>query len=174
MSKTTITVNNRPFTIACDDGQESRVQQLGAYVDERFKELQQAGAAPNETYGLVLTALVIADDMFESRDAAQKAAMQAQNAQAAPAGPTQEQIDAHIAQVTQEMAQGYERRIAEMSAEIDRLRRESARNSSNVTDINRAREEAEAKMQAREAEIAKAVDNLTDRLETVVKKLKRA
>ncbi len=176
MSKTTITVNNRNFTIACDDGQEARVQQLGRYIDERFRELNAAGAAPNEAYGLVLTALVISDDMFDARDASEKAAIELtqvqQQAQVAQQqqGPTQEQVEAHINQ----LAQGYENRIAQLQAEVDRLRRESARNSSNVTDMTRAREEADAIVKAREEEIAKAVDNLTDKLETVVKKLKRA
>lgn len=158
MSKVNIVVNNRTFTIACDDGQESRVQQLGRYVDERFKELNSAGAAPNETYTLVLTSLVIADDMFEAKDAAEKAHMHAAQAQQ-QSGPSEAQIRGQ-----------YENHIAQLKAEIDRLRREASQKSSSVTDINEIREQAAA----REAQIAQAVDNLTDKLENVVKKLKRA
>jgi cell division protein ZapA len=158
MSKVNIVVNNRTFTIACDDGQEARVQQLGRYVDERFKELNQAGAAPNEAYMLVLTSLVIADDMFEARDAAEKANMAAANA-----GPSRSEME--------NMARAhYEPQIASLRAEIDRLRREAAQSVNNVSDFNRAREEAEK----RDAEIAKVVDQLSDKLEGVVKKLKRA
>lgn len=154
MSKVNIIVNNRTFTIACDDGQEARVQQLGRYVDERFKELNSAGAAPNETYTLVLTSLVIADDMFEAKDTAEKAHMQS-----AQAGPSEAQIRAQ-----------YEGHINQLKAEIDRLKREANAGSNNIADLNAAREQA----QAREAQIAEAVDNLTDKLENVVKKLKRA
>lgn len=158
MSKVNITVNNRQFTIACDDGQEARVSQLGRYVDERFKELNQAGAAPNEAYMLVLTSLVIADDMFEARDAAEKANMAAANA-----GPSRQDMEAQA-------RNHYEPQIAQLRAEIDRLRREAASSVNNVTDFNRARAEADA----RDAEIAKVVDSLSDKLEGVVKKLKRA
>lgn len=157
MSKVNIVVNNRTFTIACDDGQESRVQQLGRYVDERFRELNSAGAAPNETYTLVLTSLVIADDMFEAKDAAEKANMAAQQA-----GPSPEQFNQMRAQ--------YEGQINQLRAEIDRLRREASAKSDNVTDLNAVREQAAA----REAQIAAGIDQLTDKLENVVKKLKRA
>lgn len=158
MSKVNINVNNRTFTIACDDGQEARVQQLGKYVDERFRELNQAGAAPNESYMLVLTSLVIADDMFEARDAAEKANMAIANA-----GPSRQEMEMQV-------RGPYENRIAQLQAEIDRLRREAAQSQHNVADFNRARQEADA----RDAEIAKVVDQLSDRLEGVVKKLKRA
>lgn len=158
MSKVNIVVNNRQFTIACDDGQESRVQQLGRYVDERFRELNQAGAAPNESYMLVLTALVIADDMFEARDAAEKSRMAA-----AQTGPSRGEIEAQV-------ASQFQGRLAAMQTELDRAKREAAAQSNNVADFAQAREQSEAK----EAEIARVVDSLSDRLESVVKKLKRA
>lgn len=179
MSKTNIVVNNRSFTIACDDGQEARVQQLGRYVDERFKELNQAGAAPNESYMLVLTALVIADDMFEAKDAAEKA-----NIAAAQAGPSRAEVEAQF-------KGPYEQHIAHLEAELARVKREAASAQqaaqqaeqaaqqaeqaataaqNNVTDFAEAR----AAVEAKEAEIARAVDAISEKLENVVKKLKRA
>jgi cell division protein ZapA len=172
MSKVNITVNNKPFTIACDDGQESRVEQLGAYVDARFKELNSAGAAPNESYTLVLTALVIADDMFEAKDQAEKARMEASRAVSqAPQGPSPAEIEAKI---RAELSAAYDNHINGLNAEISRLRDAARKAQSNVTDITQARAEAEAAMKAKEAEIALAVDALSDKLENVVKKLKRA
>lgn len=169
MSKVTINVNNKSFTIACDDGQEARVQQLGRYVDERFRELNSAGAAPNESYMLVLTALVIADDMFEAKDAAEKATIAAGNA-----GPSRPEIQAQFEREYNQMRGQYEARIAQLQADLDRARHDARESAGNVTDLNRIRAEADAQLKAREAEIAKAVDSLTDKLEGVVKKLKRA
>ncbi|NBX67293.1 MAG: cell division protein ZapA [Proteobacteria bacterium] len=169
MSKVNINVNNKSFTIACDDGQEPRVQQLGKYVDERFRELNQAGAAPNESYTLVLTALVIADDMFEAKDQAEKARMQA--AASTPRGPSPAEIEAKI---RNELSAAYDNHIAGLNAEISRLRQASQSQGSNVADLTKARAEAEAAMKAKEAEIAAAVDAMTEKLENVVKKLKRA
>ena len=169
MAKTNITVNNKSFTIACDDGQESRVQQLGRYVDERFAELNQAGAAPNESYTLVLTSLVIADDMFEAKDQAEKARMDA--SRAVPQGPSPAEIEARI---RSELSAAYDNHIQGLNNEIARLKQAAQSAQSNVTDIAKARAEADAAIKAREAEIAKAVDAMTEKLETVVKKLKRA
>jgi cell division protein ZapA len=169
MTKVNINVNNKPFTIACDDGQEARVQQLGKYVDERFKELNQAGAAPNESYTLVLTALVIADDMFEAKDQAEKARMQA--ARVAPQGPSAAEIEAKI---RAELSAAYDNHIAGLNNEIARLKQSAQSAQSNVTEIAKVRAEAEAALKAKEAEIAAAVDAMSDKLENVVKKLKRA
>lgn len=169
MSKVSINVNNKSFTIACDDGQESRVQQLGKYVDERFRELNQAGAAPNESYTLVLTSLVIADDMFEAKDQAEKARLQA--AASAQRGASPAEIEA---KVRAELSAAYDNHIAGLNAEIARLRQSAQQQTSNVTDIAKARAEAEAALKAKEAEIAAAVDAMTEKLENVVKKLKRA
>lgn len=165
MSKVSITVNNKPFTIACDEGQEERVRQLGRYVDERFRELNSAGAAPNESYTLVLTALVIADDMFEAKDQAEKARVEA--SQSAPQGPSPAEIEARV---RAELSAAYDNHIAGLNAEIARLRQASQSAQGSVTDIAKIRAEAEA----REAEIARAVDALSGKLENVVKKLKRA
>ncbi|MBU6235160.1 MAG: cell division protein ZapA [Alphaproteobacteria bacterium] len=169
MSKVNINVNNKPFTIACDDGQESRVQQLGKYVDERFRELNQAGAAPNESYTLVLTALVIADDMFDAKDQAEKARLQANSS--ANRGPSPAEIEAKI---RAELSAAYDNHIAGLNAEIARLRQAAQSAGNNVTDLAKARAEAEAALKAREAEIAKVVDAMTERVEAAVKKLKRA
>ena len=59
---------SKKSSIAGDDGQESRVADLGRYVDERLREIARAGAATNESHLLVLTALVLADEVYDIRD----------------------------------------------------------------------------------------------------------
>lgn len=68
MSEITLTINGRSFGISCDNGQEQRVLDLGHYVDSRLKEISKAGAASNESHLLVLTALMLADEVFDLRD----------------------------------------------------------------------------------------------------------
>lgn len=65
MAEVNVTINGRTYGIACDDGQEQRVLDLGKYVDERLKEIAKAGAASNESHLLVLTSLVLADEIFD-------------------------------------------------------------------------------------------------------------
>lgn len=177
MAKVGIHVNNKLFTIACDDGQESRVKQLGQYIDERFRELGAAGAAPNESYMLVLTSLVIADEMFEARDAAEKANIAASNA-----GVSQTQFESEKTAIRNEYAahiQNLEAQIAAARTQIEQLSADNANlrkqaDSAPVIDIDAARSAWLEEARAKEQDIAKVVDALSRQLETVVKGLKRA
>lgn len=186
MAKVGIHINNKLFTIACDDGQEARVKQLGQYIDERFRELGQAGAAPNESYMLVLTSLVIADDMFEARDQAQKANLAAANA---VQGVPPEQVEAEKSALRAEYGAHIQNLEAQLSAtrtqfeqmqaqakawevELEAARSQAA--NAPVADLDQARAEWLEEARAKEQDIAKVVDALSRQLETVVKGLKRA
>ncbi len=68
MAEITLTINGRDYGIACDDGQEQRVIDLGHYVDARLRDVSGVGAATNESHLLVLTAIMLADEVFDLRD----------------------------------------------------------------------------------------------------------
>ncbi len=68
MSEVTLKINSRGYSLACDDGQEQRLVDLGHYVDGHLQNIAQAGAATNEAHLLVLTSLVLADEIYELRD----------------------------------------------------------------------------------------------------------
>lgn len=68
MAEVKLNIHGRPYGIACDDGQESRVLEVGEYVDRRAHDIASAGAASNETHLLVLTSLVLADEIKELKD----------------------------------------------------------------------------------------------------------
>lgn len=65
MAEISITINGRNYGIACDDGQERRVQELARFVDGRLKEISRAGAATNESHLLVLTSIILADEIAD-------------------------------------------------------------------------------------------------------------
>lgn len=67
MAEISITINGRNYGIACDDGQEKRVQELARYVDFRLKEIARAGAASNESHLLVLTSIILADEIADMK-----------------------------------------------------------------------------------------------------------
>ena len=68
MAEINITINGRTFGISCEDGQEQRVVDLGRYVDGRLKEIARAGAAASESHLLVLTTLMLSDEIFDLRN----------------------------------------------------------------------------------------------------------
>lgn len=78
MSDVSISINGRIYEIGCDAGQEDRIADLAAYIDERVQKISRGGGAYNDAHLLVLTALVLADELFDVRELAG-------SAQAAPA-----------------------------------------------------------------------------------------
>ena len=68
MAEVTLTVNNRSFDLACADGDEERLQNLAAYVDERLRAIADSGVVRRESDMMALTAIVLADELFEAKD----------------------------------------------------------------------------------------------------------
>jgi cell division protein ZapA len=67
MAEVNLTIDGRVYGIACDDGQERRVQQLGGYIDQRLREISHGSGANNKSQLMVLTALLLADEVFDLR-----------------------------------------------------------------------------------------------------------
>lgn len=86
MAEVSITLNGRIYEIACDQGQEGRIVDLAAYIDQRLQQIARAGGAYNDAHLLVLTALVLADELYEAREATAGAPRRAAAAAAAGAG----------------------------------------------------------------------------------------
>ncbi len=64
MPKVNISLNGRSYAISCDEGQEARVLELGGIIDKKMREIAKSGAARSESYLLVLTALVLTDELL--------------------------------------------------------------------------------------------------------------
>jgi cell division protein ZapA len=74
MGQVTVTVNDRTYTVGCDDGQEEHLGHLAEFVDKKVREAGSVGPAA-ESRLLLMAALMIADelsDMFEKNDSLQK------------------------------------------------------------------------------------------------------
>lgn len=68
MSEVTLKINNRGYGMSCDAGQEPRLEALAEFVDSRLQGIKDSGAAAAENHLLVLTSLVMADELFELRE----------------------------------------------------------------------------------------------------------
>ena len=65
MSKVSLTIHGRAYDLACDDGQEDQLRELAAYVDRRMKELQSTVGDIGEMRLMVMTSLLIADELSD-------------------------------------------------------------------------------------------------------------
>jgi cell division protein ZapA len=72
MSDVNVLIHGRSYGVSCDDGQEKRVRELGQYIDKRVTEIASSGVVIAEAHLLVLACLVMADELFEVREAGQQ------------------------------------------------------------------------------------------------------
>lgn len=90
MADVSITINGRIYEIGCDQGQEGRIVDLAAYIDQRLQQIARSGAAYNDAHLMVLTSLVLADELFEARENRPTAAPAPAPARAAAPAPAAE------------------------------------------------------------------------------------
>jgi cell division protein ZapA len=73
MGQVAVTINGRTYTLKCADGEESRVTGLATYVKGRIDALAEEFRSEHGPIAddrvLLLTAILIADELWESRDA---------------------------------------------------------------------------------------------------------
>jgi cell division protein ZapA len=69
MAQVTITINGRNYPIACNAGEEGRIGELARYVDGKVKGFAKEFGAVGEARLLLLTALILADELAEAREA---------------------------------------------------------------------------------------------------------
>lgn len=65
MAQVALDIHGRRYEVACDDGQEERVRRLGAYIDQRARDLVSNAGSVGESRLLLMTALLISDELFE-------------------------------------------------------------------------------------------------------------
>lgn len=93
MAQVEVSINGRNYQIACDDGQEEHLAQLGDYIDKRVKELVAAVGQVGDSRLLVMVSLLIADELAETYADLKKATAAADGAVSA------EQIEEKLAGV---------------------------------------------------------------------------
>ena len=65
MARVDIEVNGRSYQLNCEDGQEQRLRDLAGILDGRLKEVTGGGRSGSDAQMLVLTALVLVDELQE-------------------------------------------------------------------------------------------------------------
>lgn len=111
MSEVTITVNRRPYRLACEDGQEEHLKGLAARIDSRVNDLVGKFGQIGDQQLLVMVGLLLADEAAELRRRLdQQEQMSADHASAFEAA------DAAAAGVLDEMAE----RIEALAASVER------------------------------------------------------
>lgn len=163
MAEVNLMIHGRTYGVGCDDGQEKRVRELGQYIDKRIKEIASTGGAATEAHLLVLTALVLADEIFETREGAQ-----GNRSQTAQLMGEIESLEAHVA--AQDQA------IGTLQKQLDDQKKSAATAIANARAAaeQTANSNTDALDPETEAKIATAIETLAGRLDSIAKRLQAA
>ena len=63
-----VIVNNRPYAIACEEGEEEHLKSLAAHVDSKVRELIEGVGQVGDQRLMLMAAVLIAEELFEARE----------------------------------------------------------------------------------------------------------
>jgi cell division protein ZapA len=66
MAQVTVRINGYAYTLGCKDGEEQHLEQMAEHVDRRIEGIKAAAGQGGEARMLVMAALLMADDLFET------------------------------------------------------------------------------------------------------------
>jgi cell division protein ZapA len=85
MAQVSVTIDGRKYRLACNEGEEERLESLAGVIDDKIGELRASFGEIGDQRLVVMAALTIADDLAEARDeaVAERKRTEAAQAQAA-------------------------------------------------------------------------------------------
>ena len=168
MAQVTVNIHNRPYQVACDDGQEPHVQKLAAYIDRRVGELASKSGVPGpagqitETRLLVMAALLIADELGEAYDELEEIRQAPPKTVPDPASlraAEEARAAASAARAQLVEAEAASRAAASRAVEAETGRRAA---EEQFTRTRTALEAAEGKLEQAEAALGSALSRITE------------
>jgi cell division protein ZapA len=69
MAQVTIRINGYAYTVGCEDGQETHLEQMAADIEQRIGSIKAIGGQSGEARLLMLAALLLADELHDTRGA---------------------------------------------------------------------------------------------------------
>jgi cell division protein ZapA len=88
MAEVRLSIAGREYIVTCKDGEEQRLQTLGAMVDEKAREAGGPSGGLNESRLLLFSALLLADKLHDNNGGA-------------ATGPDMSSLDAEVGQAAE-------------------------------------------------------------------------
>lgn len=67
MGQISVTIQNRTYRLSCDDGQESRLNELADYVRAKADQLIEDHGRIGDDHLMLMSAILIADELWDER-----------------------------------------------------------------------------------------------------------
>jgi cell division protein ZapA len=70
MSQVSVTIDGRRYRLACNEGEEARLESLAGLIDDKIGEMRASFGEIGDQRLVIMAALTIADSLTEARDEA--------------------------------------------------------------------------------------------------------
>jgi cell division protein ZapA len=70
MSHVSVTIDGRKYRLACNEGEEARLESLAGTIDEKIGEMRKTFGEIGDQRLVIMAALTLADNLAEARDEA--------------------------------------------------------------------------------------------------------
>jgi cell division protein ZapA len=110
MAQVLVTIDNRKYRLACNEGEEARLESLAGVIDEKIGELRASFGEIGDQRLVVMAALTIADNLAEARDevAAERERMSTVKAQTAAVAASLDAVSSRLESLAAQLAEGAE------------------------------------------------------------------
>jgi cell division protein ZapA len=68
MAQVSVTIDGRKYRLACNEGEEARLESLAGEFDDKIGEMRKAFGEIGDQRLVIMAALTIADNLAEARD----------------------------------------------------------------------------------------------------------
>jgi cell division protein ZapA len=70
MSQVSVTIDGRKYRLACNEGEEARLESLAGLIDEKISEMRKTFGEIGDQRLVIMAALTLADSLTEAKDEA--------------------------------------------------------------------------------------------------------
>ncbi len=70
MAQVSVTIDGRKYRLACNEGEEARLESLAGLIDDKINEMRATFGEIGDQRLVIMAALTIADNLAEARDLA--------------------------------------------------------------------------------------------------------
>jgi cell division protein ZapA len=70
MAQVSVTIDGRKYRLACNEGEEARLESLAGMIDEKIDEMRKEFGEIGDQRLVIMAALTLADDLAEAREEA--------------------------------------------------------------------------------------------------------
>jgi len=70
MAQVSVTIDGRKYRLACNEGEETRLESLAGMIDDKIGEMRKEFGEIGDQRLVIMAALTFADDLAEARDEA--------------------------------------------------------------------------------------------------------